>query len=99
MSRLLDIREIFPRPHFSKGVWKHQPSSLPLYSLYYAKACNEFAGPISVSLHPGNTAPFEEMSQQWRVVANSVSDLTGPRLEPQTSRSKGERHAALLTGR
>ena len=38
-----------------------------LYSLYYAESCNEFAGPISASLRPGNTAPFEEISQQWRI--------------------------------
>ena len=38
-------------------------------------------GPISASLRPGNTAPFEEMSQRWRAVGNTVSDLTGPRLE------------------
>ena len=36
-------------------------SNLSLFSLYYAEACNEFAGPIPVSLHPGNIAPFEEM--------------------------------------
>ena len=40
-------------------------SNLLSYSLYYAKACNEFAGPIFASLHLGNTAPFEEMLQQW----------------------------------
>ena len=34
------------------------------YSLNYVEACNEFVGPISFSLHPGNTAPFEEMSQR-----------------------------------
>ena len=37
-------------------------SNLSLYSLYYAEACNELAGPISASLRPGNTAPFEEMA-------------------------------------
>ena len=42
-------------------------------------------GPISASLRPDNTASFEEMSQRWRAVGNSVSDLTGPRFEPQTS--------------
>ena len=36
----------------------------------------------------GNTAPFEEMSQRWRVVGNTVSNFTDPRFEPQTSRSK-----------
>ena len=41
-------------------------SNFLLYSLYYAKACNEFAGPISSSLRPGKTAVFEEMWQRWR---------------------------------
>ena len=65
-------------------------SNLFLYSLHYAEACNEFAGPISASLRPGNIASFEETSQRWRVVGNTVSDLTGPRFEPQTSRSIDE---------
>ena len=42
-------------------------------------------------MRPGNTAPFEEKSQRWRAVGNTVSDLTGPRFEPQTSRSRDER--------
>ena len=74
-------------------------SNLSLYSLYYAEACNELAGPISASLRPGNTAPFEEMSQRWRAVGNTVSDLTGLRFEPQTSRSRDERVTARPTGR
>ena len=59
---------------------------------------NELVGPISASLRPGNTAPFEEMSQRWRSVGNTVSDLTGPRFEPQTSRSRDERVTARPTG-
>ena len=61
---------------------------------HYARcteACNEFAGPIAASLHTDNTASFEEMSQRPRAVGNTVSDLTGPRLESQTSRSRDER--------
>ena len=42
-----------------------------------------------------NTAPFEETSQQWRVVGKTVSNLTGARLEPQTSRSRDERVTLL----
>ena len=34
-----------------------------LYSLYYAKACNVFVGPICASLRPGNTASVEERWQ------------------------------------
>ena len=60
----------------------------------YAEACNELAGPISASLRQGNTAPFEKMSQWWRAVGNTVSDLTAPRFEPQTFRSRDERITA-----
>ena len=35
------------------------------------------------------------MSQPWRTVGNTVSDLTGLRFEPQTSRSRDERVTAL----
>ena len=66
-------------------------SNLSLYFLYYDEACNQFAEPISASLRPGNTASFEEMSEWWRAVGNTLSDLTGPRFEPQTSYSRDER--------
>ena len=36
----------------------------------------------------GNTAPIEEMSQRWQAVGNTVSKFTGPRFEPQASRSR-----------
>ena len=62
--------------------------------MYYAEACNDFARPISALLRPGNTAPFEQMSQRWWTVGNSVSDLTGPKLEPQISCSRDERVTA-----
>ena len=39
------------------------------------------------------------MSQRWRAVANTVSDLTGPKFEPRTSRSRDERVTARPTGR
>ena len=32
------------------------------------------------------TAPFIKMMQQWRAFGNTMSDLTGPKFEPQTSR-------------
>ena len=54
------------------------------------EAGGEHAGFISTSLHPGNTAFFEEMSQRWRAVGNTVSNLTGPRFEPLTSHSREE---------
>ena len=36
----------------------------------------------------GNTAPFEEMLKRWRDVGNTESNLTLPKFEPQTSRSR-----------
>ena len=73
------------------GPWP--PLNTPL-----AEACNEFAGPTSASLRPGNTAPFEEMLQRWRAVGNTAFDFIGPRFEPQTSRSRDERVIARPTG-
>ena len=72
-------------------------SNLSLYLLYYAEACNEFAGPISTSLRLSNTAPFKEMSQWWRAVGNTVPYLTVPRFESQASCSRYQRVTARLT--
>ena len=72
-------------------------SNLSLYLLYYTKTCNEFAGTNSASLRPGKTAPFEEMSQRWRAVANTVADLIASRFEPHTSCSRDERITARPT--
>ena len=66
-------------------------SNLSLYSLYYAEACNEFAGPISTLVRLSNTAPFEEMWQRWRAIGSTMSDLTGSRFEPLTFCSRDER--------
>ena len=46
----------------------------------------------------GNTASFQEMLQRWQDVGNTVTDLTGPRFEPETSCSKNKRVAAPTTG-
>ena len=69
-------------------------SNLSLYSLYYTKACNKLIGPISASLHHGNIALFKRMSHRWQAVGNTVSNLSNPRFEPQTSRSRDERATA-----
>ena len=53
--------------------------------------CNEFADPISMSLHPGNTASSEKMLQWWRAVGSTMSDLTGPMFDLQTYRFRDER--------
>ena len=42
---------------------------------------------MSALLRPGNKALFEAMLQRWQVIGNTVSDLTGPRFDLQTSRS------------
>ena len=44
------------------------------------------------------TAPVEEMSQRWRDVGNTVSDLTSPRFESRTTRFLGERIITRPTG-
>ena len=48
-------------------------------------------------LREGNTALFE-MSQQWRAVGNTVSDLTVQRFEPRTSCSSDKHVTAQPTG-
>ena len=48
--------------------------NLSFYSLYYAKACNKFAGPIYASLRTGNITSFKEMPHRWQAVGNCVSD-------------------------
>ena len=64
---------------------KYQKSNLLLCSLSYAETCNKLAKSLSASLRPGNTASFNEMSQQWRAVGNTVFDLTDRRFEPRIS--------------
>ena len=48
---------------------------LSLYSLYYAEACCEFAGPTWASLRRATQAPFKEMSQRRRAVGNAASNF------------------------
>ena len=55
-------------------------------------------GHLRVIAPAGNTAPFEEMLQRWRDVGNTLSDLTGPRFEPQTSHSRDKRVTARPNG-
>ena len=46
---------------------------------------------LSVTARVGNTIPFQELSQQWRAVGKTVSNLTGLTFEhhPSRSRDKG----------
>ena len=46
-----------------------------------------------------NTAPFEEILQRKLGVGNTLSDLTGPRYEHQTFRSRDKHVVARPTGK
>ena len=43
---------------------------------------------LSVTARVGNTIPFQELSQQWRAVGKTVSNLTGLRFEHHPSRPR-----------
>ena len=79
--------------------WKETNKwNLSLHSRYHAKGHNEFVGPIFASLRPDEAALYKEMPQRWRAVRNTVSDLTGPRFEHSTSRSRDKRATSWPTG-
>ena len=66
-----------------------------LYSPYYAEACNELRGPSPrlsawATQLRGNVAT---VASRWRLCV----DLTGPGIEPQTSRTDSVRLATELT--
>ena len=63
------------------------------------KRVMSFAWPISASLYPGNRDCFKEMLQRRRAFGDAVSNLIGPRFEPQTSHSRNERVIPPPTGR
>ena len=66
-------------------------SKSSLYSRYYAEACNE-GGAHLRDLAPGLHSS-EKTSQRWR----HCVDLTGPGIEPQTSRTDSVSLATELT--
>ena len=49
------------------------------------KRVTSLRGPSPRQYALGNTSSFSEMSQQWQAVGYTVSDLSGPRFEPQSS--------------
>ena len=66
-----------------------------LYSPYYAEACNEWRGPS-----PRLSAWATQLRRNVATVANRwrhCADLTGPGIEPQTSRTDSVRWATELT--
>ena len=66
-----------------------------LYSPYYAEACNELRGPF-----PRLSAWATQLRRNVATVASRwrhCVDLTGPGIEPQTSRTNSVRFATELT--
>ena len=59
-----------------------------VYSLYYAEACNEFAGPISASLRLRATQILSKKYRSGGEPLATLCPLNGPRFEPQNSRSE-----------
>ena len=75
-------------------VSKNQINS-SLYSPHYAEACNELRGPS-----PRLSAWATQLRRNVATVASCwrhCVDLTGPGIEPQTSRTDSERFATELT--
>ena len=66
-----------------------------LYSPHYAEACNELRGPSPrlSALATQLRRNVATMASRWRHCAH----LTGPGIEPQTSRTDGVRLAAEIT--
>ena len=66
-----------------------------LYSRYYAEACNEWRG-----LSPPRSAWATQLRRNVAAVASRwrhCANLTGPGIEPQTSRAESVRLATELT--
>ena len=72
----------------------HIKSNLSLYLQHYAKACNEFAGPIFASLRRTTQLISRKYCSGDEPLATS-----GSRFEPKTSCSRNERVTARPTGR
>ena len=54
---------------------------------------------VRVIVPASDLGRFQEMLQRWGAIGNTVYDLTDPRFEPQTFRSRHERVTARPTGR
>ena len=75
--------------HLPEKIGDSNQSNLSLKSLYYAEACNEFAGP-SRQYSLGQNSSFEEKSSRWQAVGNTESNLVGSRFESLTFRSRDQ---------
>ena len=80
------------------GIFFQINSNLSLHSRYYAEVCYELTGPIFVSLRMQAIQLKKKILLLRQVVGNTVSDLTGPRLEPHISRSRYECFTARPAG-
>ena len=74
-----------------------QNQMLPYTPYITPKRVTSLRRVISASSRPGNAALLEKIPQWWLAVCNTVSCLTGPRFEPQTSRSRDEGFTARPT--
>ena len=89
ISKRLILKNLLPLPapfqHFHVRV-RFRFQSLSSKRFRFHKELTASTASASTSLDP-----FEEMSLRWKAVGNTVFDLTGPRFEPYTSRSRYER--------
>ena len=79
------------------ALYQNQKIKSSLYSRYYAEACSEWRGPSPrLSVWPTQLRRnFTTVATGWLHCAN----LTGPAIEPQTSRTDGVRLTTELNGR
>ena len=69
-----------------------------LYLRYYAEACYEWWVHLR-GIAPGEHSCSEETSQRWRAVGDTVPDLSGPGIEPQTFRADSDVRNINIAGR
>ena len=90
-------RNIFKRSQSKKKLayYKLNQIKSSLYSPYYAEACNELRGPSPrlSAWAPQLRRNVATVASRWR----HCVDLTGPGIEPQTSRTDSVRLATELT--
>ena len=82
-------------PHVTGKISNQNQIKSSLYSPHYAEACNELRGPS-----PRLSAWATQLRRNVATVASRwrhCADLTGPGIEPQTSRTESVRFATELT--
>ena len=92
---VLTYSETISELKYQTDATKNQKIKSSLYSPYYAEACNELRGPS-----PRLSAWATQLRRNVATVASRwrhCADLTGPGIEPKTSRTESERFATELT--